>query len=226
MDRPLPQKDVVIQLQALFQQLFTAYGPRHWWPADTPFEMMVGAILTQNTAWTNVERAISALKVEGWLTAATLRDAPLNRLEQAVRPAGYFRQKSIRLQGFARFYLEQGEANAMRQVPLPEMRERLLAVNGVGPETADSMLLYALNQPIFVIDAYTKRLLSRLGKVEGNIGYHALQAYCQQHLPKQTTLFQEFHALIVEHAKQHCRAKPICSSCPLANQCPFPSSDS
>ncbi|MDQ6951701.1 MAG: endonuclease III domain-containing protein [Mariprofundales bacterium] len=207
-------------MKVLFNQLLAAYGSRHWWPAESPFEMMVGAILTQNTSWTNVERAIAALKSQQWLDAEALINAPLTLLEQAVRPAGYFRQKSARLQIFSRFFLDQGGVEGMRQLPLTTMRTRLLAVHGVGPETADSILLYALEQPIFIIDTYTKRLMQRLEMINPPITYHGLQNHFHHALSPNTGLFQEFHALIIEHGKRHCAAKPKCDGCPLVLRCP------
>jgi len=180
-----------------------------------PFEMMVGAILTQNTAWTNVERAIAALKHADMLHAERLLQADELALQQWIRPAGYFRQKAARLLRLAQFYCDAGGVNAMRAVPHHAMRAKLLAINGIGPETADSILLYALQQPAFVIDTYTKRLLSRLGWVEERLSYDALQALFDRYLPANVTLFQEYHALIVVHAKQHCRSKPACAECPV-----------
>ncbi len=211
--------DPLVTVQGLFDQLLSTYGEQHWWPAQTPFEMMVGAILTQNTSWQNVERAIAGLRHAGLLEPDALAAAAVDGIEQSIRPAGYFRQKTQRLQLLARFYLDQGGVEAMCRVPLPEMRARLLALHGVGPETADSILLYALNRPLFVIDTYTKRLMQRLGLVVENPRYDALQGYFHQRLPADVALFQEFHALIVAHGKTHCAARPSCSGCVLGQVC-------
>jgi len=202
------------RIQRLFDRLLAAYGPQQWWPATTPFEMMIGAILTQNTAWTNVERAIDALKTAEVLDAESLMLADENALQQWIRPTGYFRQKAARLRCLARFYIDCSGIEAMRRIPPQAMRKRLLMINGIGPETADSILLYALQQPVFVIDSYTKRLLSRLGIVDASIRYDDLQALFHANLPHDLILFQEYHALIVVHAKQHCLKKPLCAGCP------------
>ncbi|RMH50066.1 MAG: endonuclease III domain-containing protein [Zetaproteobacteria bacterium] len=202
-------------LDRLYRLLFDHYGPQHWWPAEGPFEMMVGAILTQNTAWRNVARAIDGLRSAGLLDPAALLDADEARLEQLIRPAGYFRQKAARLRRLAAFVRAQGGVERMRAVDGARMRRMLLALNGVGPETADSILLYALDHPFFVIDAYTVRLLSRLGWVAPTVGYAPLQALFQRGLPRDVALFQEFHALIVAHAKAYCRKRAHCAGCPL-----------
>jgi len=210
-----------MQLQALFDQLLDTYGAQRWWPVVTtsvgsmPFEMMVGAILTQNTAWRNVERALAALNGAGMLNAERLLQADELALQQWIRPAGYFRQKATRLLRLAQFYCDFEDIDAMRRVPHHAMRAKLLAINGVGAETADSMLLYALQQPAFVIDSYTRRLLSRLGWVDASVGYDTVQAMFYRDLPSEVALFQEYHALIVVHAKQYCRKKPACVHCPV-----------
>ncbi len=203
-------------LDRLYALLFERYGPQHWWPAETPMEMMVGAILTQNTAWRNVERAIAALRAAGLLDAGRLAAAEPRVLQEAIRPSGYFRQKAERLRRLALFVLEHGGVAGMRAVDGATMRQRLLAINGIGPETADSILLYALEYPVFVIDAYTRRLLSRLGWVDESIRYDALQALFHAGLRRDLARFQEFHALIVHHAKAHCRKVPGCAGCPVA----------
>ncbi|MDQ6963524.1 MAG: endonuclease III domain-containing protein [Mariprofundales bacterium] len=188
-----------------------------------PFEMMVGAILTQNSAWRNVELAIAALHNADLLHAERLLHTDAATLQQLIRPSGYFRQKAARLHRLAEFYCSFESVEMMRERAHLEMRSRLLSINGVGPETADSILLYALQRPSFVIDSYTKRLLSRLGVVDEAINYDALQQLFHRHLPADTTLFQEYHALIVIHAKQHCRKQPVCSGCPLQEslQCSY-----
>jgi endonuclease III related protein len=204
---------------AIHDRLLAAYGPQGWWPADTAFEMMVGAILTQNTSWTNVERAIANLRAHGLLDASTITACDEVQLAAALRPSGYFNQKAHRLQRFAAFYLEHGGEAGLRRLSDP--RQALLALHGIGPETADSMLLYALNMPVFVIDAYTRRIFARLGATSPDAGYHVLQDYFQRQLPASVPLFKEFHALIVMHAKQHCRTRPACSDCPLRPGCAY-----
>jgi len=204
----------------VYEKLFTAYGPQHWWPADTPFEMMVGAILTQNTSWTNVEKAISNLKDNNMLNHETIASSNLHHLGEIIRPAGSFIQKARYLQHLSLFYIDIGERQGLMKWPMSVQRSRLLALYGIGSETADSILLYALDRPIFVIDTYTKRLLIRLGHFDHVLGYDAIQHYIQQRLPESLILFQEFHALIVEHAKRYCKTKPLCGQCPLLDCCP------
>lgn len=202
----------------IYERLLQAYGPQQWWPADTPFEMMIGAILTQNTSWTNVEHAIAGLKAVGLLDAERIAACDETKLAEIIRPSGYFNQKAHRLKIFSNFYLEQGSESDLKC--LPEPRHALLSLHGIGPETADSMLLYALGTPIFVIDAYTRRIFARLGLSEMDDTYHTLQDFFQARLPTEIPLYQEYHALIVRHAKEHCRTKPICTDCPLLPDCP------
>jgi len=206
-------------IRQLYPRLLEAYGPQHWWPADSPFEVCIGAILTQNTSWTNVERAIAALKQADALTPSRLLARTDEELHTLIRPAGFFRQKAQRLRAFCTFVQEHGGLAALATRHTAELRERLLAIHGIGPETADSMLLYAWQRPVFVIDAYTRRLMSRLGCTPATIGYDALQALFHHALPKEVPLFNEYHALIVAHAKRHCRSRPRCTSCPLRDIC-------
>ena len=210
-------------LQDVFKRLAAAFGPLHWWPAETPFEVVVGAILTQNTAWRNVEYAIAHLQEAGLLDPERLAACPRAELETLIRPAGFFRQKAERLQGFAAFLLERhgGELHALLTGPLGEVRQELLARKGIGPETADSILLYAGGRPTFVVDAYTRRLFSRLGLLHGDEDYEAIRARFMAALPADTDLFNEYHALIVEECKRFCRKKPLCPACPLLVLCPF-----
>ena len=203
----------------IYEQLFGAYGPQHWWPADSPFEVMVGAILTQNTNWKNVEKAIANLKAEKMLGAAAMAACDRQRLAELIRPSGFFRQKAERLQLFCRFFLENGENRALQQLPLEELRRKLLDLHGIGPETADSMLLYALDKPVFVVDAYTRRIFTRLGLLTDPLGYETIRHYFESQLEASLPLYQEYHALIVEHAKRHCRVRPDCRCCPLAGCC-------
>jgi len=209
-----------MSLQQVFDDLLAAYGSQHWWPGDTPFEVMVGAILTQNTAWGNVEKAIANLKKNDALSAEMIAGCEHDRLAAWLKPSGYFNIKATRLRNFCRWFLDWGGYEALSQRPTDELRHGLLSVNGVGPETADDMLLYAFERPVFVIDAYTRRLFSRLGLVDEKLGYEALRAFFEKALPADVALFNEYHALIVRHAKEACRKRPVCGPCPLGPVCP------
>ena len=208
------------RLLTLFERMLAAYGPQRWWPAESPFEVMVGAVLTQNTAWGNVEKAIVNLKGAGLLDPEALADADPAQVAGAIRPAGYFNVKTRRLQSFCRFLIERGGEVALAAMETPHLRHELLAVHGVGPETADDMLLYAFQRPIFVIDAYTRRLLSRNGLIGGEEGYETLRHGFESALPPDVQLYNEYHALIVRHAKEACRKKPQCGGCCLRGDCP------
>jgi endonuclease III related protein len=207
----------------IYDLLFARYGRRNWWPAETPFEVCVGAILTQNTNWGNVEKAIGNLKREGLLTPGALRDIPVVNLAELIRPAGYFNVKSERLKGFVDWLFTgyAGSTEKMACVDWLKLREELLKVRGIGPETADSILLYACGKPSFVVDAYTRRLFEVLGLLDGKESYEEVRALFMDNLPPDVHLFNEFHALIVQHAKDHCRKKPVCHGCPL-HFCPAP----
>ena len=204
----------------VYRLMLEAYGPQRWWPGDSPFEIMVGALLTQNTNWRNVEKAITNLKAADMLSADSITGCELPRLEALIRPSGYFRQKAARLQILCRFFLGQGGTPGLQAAGTDVLRHQLLALNGIGPETADSILLYALDRPVFVIDAYTRRIFSRLGLTGPEDGYPELQGYFTSRLPADAALFNEYHALIVQHAKQHCRVRPDCTACPLGQICP------
>lgn len=211
-----------MELTHLYQRLLTAYGPQGWWPAQTPFEMALGAILTQNTAWTNVERAIANLRQADALTPAGLRALPDGALEQLIRPSGFFNQKAARIRTLvaeldARW---QGELLQLLAQPLTVARAELLALPGIGPETADSILLYAGGHPTFVVDAYTRRLGERLGVLDGGEGYEAVRHLFMDELPADAPMYNEYHALIVHHAKVYCRKTPLCADCPLLRDCP------
>jgi endonuclease-3 related protein len=195
------------------------FGHRHWWPAETPFEVCIGAILTQNTAWTNVTRAIANLKEAGALSVEGIAGLELARLAELIRPSGYFNQKARRLKGFIRWLVERygGDLDRMRRTRLPKLREQLLALNGVGPETADSILLYAANKQTFVVDAYTRRVFARHGLVRPNATYREIKDWFQVLLPKRLTLYNDFHAQIVAVGVHYCRPRnPRCQDCPLA----------
>jgi endonuclease III related protein len=204
-----------------FQILHTHYGPLHWWPAETPFEVCVGAILTQNTNWGNVEKAISNLKREGLLSAKALLDVPIELLAEVIRPAGFFNVKSIRLKDFVGWLFARydGKLERMFSCDWQDLRQELLNVRGIGPETCDSILLYAGGKPSFVVDAYTKRLFSRLGIVTEKADYEEIRAVFMENLPQDMELFNQYHALIVQHCKEHCRKKPLCPGCELHVSC-------
>lgn len=210
-------------LQWVYDRLYGHFGPQHWWPGDSPFEVMVGAILTQNTAWTNVEKAIANLKANNALSAEAIASTPHPQLAEWLRPSGYFNIKAERLQTFCRWLLEPGKQQHLEQLSTHDLRHELLSVKGVGPETADDMVLYAFERPVFVIDAYTRRLFSRLGLVKGEEGYETLRAFVEEAFGRsdeQVSLYNEFHALIVIHAKDHCRKRPQCHGCPFVRRCP------
>lgn len=204
-------------LRAVFGALLSHFGPQRWWPARSRFEMMVGAILTQNTAWANVERAIARLRREGALTLAALHRAPLRALAEWIRPAGYFNVKARRLRAFTDFLMTAygGRLDRMLREDTATLRGRLLSVCGIGPETADSILLYAANRPVFVVDAYTRRVLRRHGWLAGHPPYDEVAAFFTARLPSDAALFNEYHALLVALGKHHCRARPRCEECPL-----------
>lgn len=213
-----------LTLQNVYDRLLAEHGPQGWWPAETPFEVMVGAILTQNTAWTNVERAIEALKARQWLSAEMLVQREHAELAEVLRPVGYFNVKTRRLQAFCHWYLEMGGYPVLETWPTPALRGALLGVTGVGPETADDIVLYAFERPVFVIDAYTRRLFGRLGLGPADpdrAAYDTWRDYFERHLPSDAGLFNEYHALIVKQGKDICRPKPYCSACALRASCAF-----
>ncbi len=212
-------------LQQVYRRLFTTYGPQHWWPAKNRFEVMVGAILTQNTAWTNVESAIANLKAAHCLTPRAIISLSKAKLAKHLTPSGYFNVKAQRLHNYCQWYLEHGEYRKLAKLDTNTLRHALLSVNGVGPETADDILLYAFARPVFVIDAYARRLLSRYGLIQGDEGYETLRHYCETNLKTgsidDVQLFNEYHALIVIHAKRACRKKPLCENCCLNHKCSY-----
>lgn len=201
----------------IYDRLLRCFGPRGWWPGDTTFEVMVGAILTQNTAWQNVEKAIANLKDKGLLNPSGLYLIPERELAELIRPAGYFNVKARRLKNFVKFLFEHydGDPDRLAESNLSDLRQELLAINGVGPETADSILLYALNKPIFVVDAYTKRIFSRHNLIPVGASYSEVQAFLMDNLPRDVALYNEFHALMVHLGKTFCKAKPDCETCPI-----------
>ena len=207
------------QLLALYHGMLDAYGPQQWWPADSPFEVAVGAILTQNTNWSNVERALDRLRAEEALSLPALLGMPVERLAELIRPSGYYNIKARRLRGLCEFLERVGGLERLGKQPLEEARAVLLSVKGVGPETADDILLYAMDLPVFVIDAYTRRLLIRHGLAGGSEDYEELRAGFEWALPADVDLFRQYHALIVEHAKVACRKSPACVTCCLQSGC-------
>jgi len=205
------------KLLEIYEILADHYGPRGWWPAASPFEVVVGAILTQNTAWRNVEKAIANLKLLGPLTPEALVRLPEETLSDAIRPSGYYRRKTTRLKNFLDLLSNgfQCRLDSLFDLPTEALREELLAVSGIGPETADSILLYAAARPVFVIDAYTIRILSRHQLLPEETSYAEAQQWITDHLPEDVQLFNEFHALLVAVGKDFCRPRPKCPGCPL-----------
>jgi endonuclease-3 related protein len=205
-------------LAAWYGALLEAYGPQRWWPARTRFEIILGAILTQGVAWSNVEQALRALWRAGLRTPAAIGRAPLARVARLIRPAGYFNQKARAIKGFVRFLHAEhgGRLDRMFGMPAGPLRGRLLRLGGVGPETADAILLYAGGRPSFVIDAYARRILFRHRVIRGVEGYETLRLGFEAALPRRTRLYSEFHALIVRVGKDRCRrARALCDGCPL-----------
>ncbi len=215
---PQPVTTPPNSLPLYYQTLFDHLGPQNWWPARTPFEVIVGAILTQNTSWTNVERAIANLRRERLLAPLALERVSTARLAALIRSSGYFRQKAKRLKAFVRFLRAEysGSLTRMFGTPTLALREKLLAVHGIGPETADSILLYAGHKDVFVVDAYTKRIFSRHGFVPEDVPYEELRSLIESALPRDVSRYNEFHALLVQVGKNWCRPRePRCAGCPL-----------
>jgi endonuclease-3 related protein len=209
-------------LDSIYRRLFDAYGPQRWWPGDGPFEMMTGAILTQSTAWQNVKQAIDNLKRAGALSAQAIRKLPPVELAALIRPSGYFNAKAVKLRALAGWLEGYGDnLDLAFNKETGRLRRELLGIHGVGPETADSILLYAADRPIFVIDAYTKRIMSRLGLASEKASYDELQALFMDNLKPDAPLFNEYHALIVALGKEVCRKKPRCAACCLGEVCRY-----
>jgi len=207
-------------LERIHDALLARFGPQNWWPGETPFEIMVGAVLTQNTAWGNVERAVANLRAAGVLHPRALLRLSPSRLTRLIRPSGYFNVKARRLRDFVAWLVgrigDQYPVQGLRGIATPRLRRELLSVRGIGEETADSMLLYALGRKVFVVDAYTRRFLARHGLIEPAASYGAIQALFEKSLPRSRPLFNEFHALIVALGKNLCRPRnPRCGECPL-----------
>ena len=205
------------QLTEVYQLLFDRFGPQHWWPGETQFEIIAGAVLTQNTNWANVEKAIANLKSAHLLTPEKLYHLGLSQFAELIRPAGYYNIKAKRLKNFVNwlFHKYDGQLTNLEDLNTDQLRAELLAVKGIGPETADSILLYAFNREIFVIDAYTARIACRHGLIQPDADYEQLQELFQSNLPQDSQLFNEYHALLVRLGKEFCRPKAKCTACPL-----------
>ena len=204
-------------LKEIYQRLYKCFGPQHWWPAQTSFEVIIGAILTQNTAWTNVEKAIDNLKKKNLLNPHALKKVSLKRLAGLIRSAGYYNQKAKKIKNFIQFLFDnyQGSPRRMFLKDFLILRSQLLEINGVGLETADSILLYAGNKPIFVVDAYTRRILSRHNLIKSDTSYTEIQNFFMNNLKNEVKLFNQYHALIVRLGKEICKSNPNCRACPL-----------
>ncbi len=204
-------------LTAFYDALEQFYGPRNWWPGDTPFEVAVGAILTQNTSWSNVEKCIAMIKQHDCMDPRRLTALPEEKLKTLIRSSGYYNQKAKKLIGFLDFLNKEydSDMDTMKRVPLEKLRSQLLALHGIGPETADSILLYALDKPVFVVDAYTRRVLSRHHLIDPAYDYETIRLFFEDNLDRDVRLYNEYHALIVNVGKDFCRTKPCCEVCPL-----------
>lgn len=214
---------MVTSLDTVYSRLYEHFGPQGWWPADTKFEMIAGAILTQNTSWKGVEKAISALKAEKLMNPSRLVNAGQEKIRRLIRPAGFFRQKTERLLNMSRTIIEtwNGDINRLFKKPVPEARKELLSLKGLGPETADSILLYAGDKPVFVVDAYSKRICSRLGLIDTD-DYDELKRFFESRVKPDVSVYKEFHALLVALGKEYClsqAARSRCSHCPLEDCC-------
>src|SRR5262245_49649347 len=208
-------------LLEIYGRLRARFGPAGWWPAKTPFEVCLGAILTQNTAWTNVEKALRAIRSRRLLSHRALHPLRVTAIAQLIRPSGTFQVKARRVRAFLDFLQSQygGRAGRMAGSPPETLRASLLRVHGIGPETADCIVLYAAGLPSFVVDAYTRRVFGRLGLLRGGESYEEVQRLFHDHLPADAALFNDYHAQIVVLAKQVCRKRPLCASCPLDAVC-------
>ena len=211
-----------VSLTDVYERLLAHFGPQHWWPADSPLEGMIGAMLTQNTSWKNVERAIDNLREAGLLEADALYALELEELAEVIRPAGYYRLKAGRLHNLIQFLIEryEGSVETISTSDPDALREEFLSIKGIGPETADSILLYALDVPTFVVDTYTHRITARHGWIDFETNYHGLKEFFESNLPVDTEMFNEYHALLVRVGNQYCRRKPKCEQCPLYDLLP------
>ena len=204
-------------VKRIYERLYQFYGPQHWWPGDTPEEVIIGAVLTQNTNWQNVKQAIHNLRNAGLLSLDRIAHISLDNLSQLIRPSGYYNIKAVRLKSAAEFFLNRcrGNLKSLKDVPLVILRRELLQIHGVGEETADSILLYALERPVFVVDAYTRRMGTRHGLFKDHLDYDSVRLFFETLLPLSVPLYNEYHALLVRLGKNFCRPKPLCQACPL-----------
>jgi len=204
----------------LYEFILFHFGPQHWWPAETPFEVIVGAILTQQVAWKNAEKAIENLKSGHVLDPCKISNLPLGKLEVYVKPTGFYRQKARRLKDICTYIFKEynGSLKGLFNKGTCSLRAELLSLKGIGPETADSIILYAAEKPSFVIDTYTKRICERL-QLTDDLDYEPLKRFFENSLPKNVEIYKEFHALIVELGKNYCKTKPVCKDCPLSRKC-------
>ena len=210
-------------LRNIYRQLMAHYGPQHWWPARKPFEVIIGAILTQSAAWRNVEKAITNLRAANVLSPKALRRLSTSELAALIHPCGYYNAKTLKLKAFAN-WLEnhyQDDLNSLFACDIDSLRQQLLTIYGIGEETADSIILYAAGKPVFVIDAYTRRILNRIGLYPDSNHYLSYQAFFMDNLPADSRVFNEYHALLVRLAKDVCHKSPLCSPCCLNNLCHF-----
>lgn len=205
------------RIRDFYNSLYDRYGPQNWWPAESVLECVLGTILTQNTAWKNVEKAFENLKSRGLISIDNLDSVPTGKLANLIRPSGYFNQKAIKIKAFIGYVKKtyRGELGKMIEEDIHELRERLLSIKGIGPETADSILLYAAGKPIFVVDAYTYRILSRHGIISEEASYQDVQELMMDSIPRDVQVYNEYHALLVKVGKEHCRKRAICEGCPL-----------
>lgn len=211
------------RLLDIYARLYDHFGPQHWWPGRGTFDVVVGAILTQNTAWTNVEKAIANLTRVRLMNPARMHRTPAARLARLIRPSGYFNLKAKKLKTFCAYLFAEYRGSLARlfKLDVPELRHELLGIYGIGPETADSIVLYAARKPVFVIDAYTRRIFARLGLAANDVSYDDLQHLAMQNLPHDERLFNEYHALLVALGKNYCTKRaPRCPACPLQSICP------
>ncbi|MGM0444775.1 MAG: endonuclease III domain-containing protein [Bacillota bacterium] len=207
-------------LETIYKQLFDHYGPQDWWPADSALEVIIGAILTQSVNWTNVEKAISNLKEADLISLKKLKEVKEKRLAELIKPSGYYNMKAKKLKSFVS-YIDDNynlNLNKLSKGKPKKIRKKLLDIYGIGPETADSILLYAFNKPVFVVDTYTKRIFSRIDYTSEDVSYDKLKALFEKNLVNDCKIFNEYHALLVKHAKEHClKSSPLCNKCPLNN---------
>lgn len=201
----------------IYEKLFIHYGPQNWWPAETPFEMMISSILVQNTNWRNVEKALQQLRPH--MEPETIYEMPIEELAEHIRSSGFFNIKAKRIKAFMAWFRQYGyNIERIKHIEKTELRKQLLNINGIGRETADVMLVYVFDKPVFVVDAYARRIFYRLG-FDMPVSYDGFRQLVEQELPEDLKLYNEYHALLVEHVKHTCRVKPLCSVCPLLDVC-------